>query len=111
MTLYVGEQIRVSTMAREYAVRGSAGELITDSNVTSVKITILNQNQTVRINEADMDWDADEGIWYYKWDTSEGSPAVTTGTYRYRVTVVGADGKPSIEWGKIRLSRQPSIVS
>lgn len=110
MTLYVGEQVRVSTKAREYAVAGATGELITDENVTSVTITILNQNQTVRINEADMAWDEDEEVWEYKWDTSSGSPAVTTGTYRYRVTVVGADGKPSIEWGKIRLARQPSIA-
>lgn len=111
MTLYVGEQIRISTQAREYSVKGSSGQLITDTNVTSVRITILNQDQTVRINDVDMNWDAGEKIWYYKWDTASGTPAVTTGTYRYRITVVGVDGKPSIEWGKIRLSRQPSIVA
>jgi flagellar hook assembly protein FlgD len=110
MTLYVGEQIRISTKAREYALRGATGVLITDDNVTSVKITILNKNQSVRINEADMEWNEDEGIWQYKWDTSSGSPAVSSGTYRYRITVVGADGKPSIEWGTIRLARQPTIV-
>lgn len=111
MTLYVGEQIRISTSAREYAVKGSTGVPITDANVTSVKITILNKDQTVRINDADMDWDEDEGIWYYKWDTASGSPVATTGTYRYRITIVGADGKPSVEWGKVRLARQPSIVT
>lgn len=110
MTLYVGEQVRVSTVAREYSVAGATGALITDQNVTSVKITILNQDQTVRVNDADMDWDSDEEIWEYKWDTASGSPAVTSGTYRYRVTVVGADGKPSVEWGRIRLSRQPTIA-
>ena len=111
MTLYVGEQVRISTTAREYAAKGTSGALITDSNVTSVKITILNQDQTVPVNEADMDWDAGEKIWYYKWDTAASDPAVAAGTYRYKVTVVGADGKPSIEWDRIRLSRQPSIVA
>lgn len=111
MTLYVGEQVRISTVAREYAVKGAVGEPITDENVTSVKITILNKDQTIRIDDAEMDWSDDENIWFYKWDTDSGSPAVTTGTYRYRITVVGVDGKPSIEWGTIRLARQPSIVA
>lgn len=111
MTLYVGEQIRVSTRAHEYAVKGKLGTPITDENVTSVKITILNRNNTVRIDDADMTWDDEEKIWYYKWDTSSGSPAVTAGNYRYRTTVVGADGKPSVEWGTVRLARQPSIVT
>lgn len=110
MTLYVGEQIRISTQAREYALKGSTGELITDANVSSVKVTILNRDQTIRIDDADMDWNADENIWQYKWDTASGSPTVVTGTYRYRITVVGTDGKPSIEWGTIRLARQPSIA-
>lgn len=111
MTLYVGEQIRISTKAREYAVKGTLGAPITDVNVTSVKITILNQNKTIRVNDADMEWNDEEQIWQYKWDTASGSPAVTAGNYRYRITLIGADTKPSIEWGTIRLSRQPSIVA
>lgn len=111
MTLYVGEQIRVSTKAHEYALKGSVGTLITDDNVFSVNITILNRDQTVRVDDADMEWNDEESVWQYKWDTASGSPAVAAGTYRYRVTVVGADGKPSIEWGTIRLARQPSIAT
>lgn len=111
MTLYVGEQIRISTEAREYAKKGTLGTLITDENVTSVTVTILNKDQTVRVNEADMIWDEDESLWEYKWDTASGLPATTAGTYYYKITGVGADGKPSIEWGKIRLARQPTITS
>lgn len=108
MTLYVGEQIRISTVAREYAVRGRSGAPITPDNVTSVKITILNQDKTVLINDATMTWSADEMVWYYKWNTDTG---VTAGTFHYKITVVGSDGRPSIEWGKVRLARQPTIAT
>lgn len=110
MTLYVGEQIRVSTHGRDYAVKGVKGKPLTDVNVLSAKVTILNPNKSVRISEADMSWDSEEKIWYYKWDTADGSPPATTGTYQYRVTIVGVDGKPSIEWGKVRLARQPVVI-
>lgn len=110
MTLYVGEQIRVSTQGRDYAVKGAKGKPLTDENVLSAKVTILNPNKTIRIDEADMTWDEEEKIWYYKWDTADGSPPVIQGTYQYRVTVVGADGKPSVEWDKVRLARQPVVV-
>jgi hypothetical protein len=83
--------------------------LITDQNFISVKITILNKDQTVLVDDANMLWDDDEAIWEYKWDT-EADPVLAAGSYPYRVTVVGVDGKPSIEWGKVRLARQTSIV-
>jgi hypothetical protein len=101
MTLYAGEQFRITTTAKEYD-----GAKLSSANVQSVKITILNSNQTTLIDEVEMDWDADEALWYYLWDTA----GLVTGSYRYKVTVVGDDGKPSIEWDKVRLARQPSIV-
>lgn len=110
MTLYVGEQVRISTTAREYAVKGALGTPITEDNVTSVTITILNRDQTVRVDEAEMEWSDEESIWFYKWDTASGTPDVVAGSYYYKITVIGVDLKPSIEWGKIRLSRQPSIA-
>lgn len=104
MTAYVGEQLRIVLTAREY---GTNGATITEDNVTSVKVTILNRDQTVLIDDADMTWNATEAIWQYKWDTI----GLTQGTYRYRITVVGADNQPSIEWGRARLSRQPTIAT
>lgn len=101
MTLYVGEQFRITAVAREYD-----GARLDSGDVQSVTVTVLNPSQSILIDEADMDWDADESLWFYLWDTA----SISHGSYRYRVTVTGTDGKPSIEWGKVRLSRQPSIV-
>lgn len=107
MVLYVGEQIRISTKAREYALKGATGSIITDEDATSVTISIMNGKGEVYVDEANMVWSDDESIWFYKWDTSSGSPSPVAGSYHYRTTVVGADGKPSVEWGKVRLARQP----
>lgn len=103
MTLYVGEQLRIVFTGKEYGNR----EPLTDSNVNSATVLILNQNSTVLVAEATMAWDPTEAHWEYKWDTA----GLAAGTYKYRITVVGADGKPSVEWGRVRLSRQPSIIS
>jgi hypothetical protein len=102
MTLYVGEQLRIIATGTEYGTTVP----LTDTNVTAVTVTILDRDQTVLIDEAPMTWNPDEALWMYKWDTE----GLTSGSYRYRVTVTGADGEPSIEWGRARLARQPTIA-
>jgi hypothetical protein len=92
---------------REYKGSVSAGVVLTEDNVTSASVLIVDCDSSVVVDEGTMNWNADDLLWEYKWDTS-GLPA---GSYRYRITVIGADGNPSIEWGKTRLARQPSSGS
>lgn len=103
MTLYVGEQIRIVFSGKEYN-----GDTLTDANVNGVTIVILHCDSTVPVvNEEDMTWVSDETLWEYKWATT----GLIQGTYKYRITVIGSDGNPSVEWGRVRLARQPSIVT
>lgn len=102
MTTYAGEQHRIIATGKEYG--GTAP--LTDTNVTSVSLTILDLDATILLADQPMTWNADESLWEYKWDT-DGLPK---GTYKYKVLVIGADGGPSFEWGRARLAKQPTIT-
>lgn len=102
MTLYIGEQIRIVFTGKEY----NGKTALTEDNVNSASVLIIDCDSTVLVAEGVMTWDTAEALWEYKWDTT----GLTHGTYRYRITVIGVDGKPSVEWGRVRLARQPSIA-
>jgi hypothetical protein len=96
MTLYVGEATRViHTASRE-------GTALTDSDVSDVLITIYQGTEEVE-SETSMDWDADEGHWFYLWDTTGLDP----GTYRAKVRIEGVDGGSVWEYKRLRLARNP----
>lgn len=103
MTLYVGEQLRIVFSGKEYDKRTP----LTDENVNGASVLILDCDSSVLVSDGVMTWDEDESLWEYKWDTT----GLTAGTYRYRVTALGADNKPSVEWGRVRLARQPTIAT
>lgn len=103
MTLYVGEQVRIVATAAEYG----DGDVLTEDNVSTVTIAIYQNTEDGMeeiLAETAMTWDDEEEHWEYKWDTT----GLDTGSYKYRVKVVGADGKPSWEWLRARLSRNPT---
>lgn len=102
MTLYVGEQARIVFTGSEYG----SGEPLTEANVISADILILDRDSSVLLEE-DMVWDESETLWEYRWDTTD----LESGTYKFRVRVVGADGRPSWEWGRARLAKNPTIVT
>lgn len=102
MTKYVGEQFRIVVTAKDYG----SGDL-DDTNVDSVTLLILDRDATVLVDEEPMSWDADEALWEYLWDTVD----LSAGSYKYKVTVIGADGKPSWEWLRVRLAKNPTITA
>lgn len=104
MTTFAGEQLRIVAKGREY---GRSGVVLTDDMVNGATLTILKPDATVLIDEEALTWDEEENLWFYKWDTD----GLTPGTYKYRATFLGLDNKPSIEWGKARLVKQPTISS
>lgn len=102
MTQYVGEEYRITASALGYA-----GETLGELDVSAMTITILNRDRTVLVDEAAMTWADVDSKWEYLWDTD----GLTAGTYRYRVTVTGDDGRINFEWLRTRLARTPTIVT
>ena len=97
MTLYAGELFRIRADGADFD-----GTELTEDNVQAVTIRIYNAAKQL-IAEDDMTWDVDELIWVYLWDTA----TLVTGSYRYQVIFTGMDGKPSWEWKRIRLAKNP----
>lgn len=102
MTQYVGEEYRIVASALGYL-----GETLGETDVSSMTITILNKDRTVLVDEEPMTWAALDSKWEYMWDTT----GLVTGTYRYRVTVTGDDGRINFEWLRTRLAKTPIIVT
>lgn len=102
MTQHVGETYIIDTTATGYY-----GEQLDVDDVNSVTITILNRDATVQVDEAAMVWNATIAKWQYVWNTVGLEP----GTYRYRVLIVGVDGRPNFEWKRTRLKKVPTVVT
>lgn len=101
MTNYVGEEYRITAEVADYD-----GDPLGEAEITSVKITILNTDRTVLVDEASMTFAAEDSKWQYLWDTT----GLTKGTYRYRITVTGMDGRVNFEWRRTRLAAPPTIA-
>lgn len=102
MTQYVGEEYRIVATATGYE-----GETLGQLDVTAMTITILNRDRTILVDEEPMTWDTTDSKWEFMWDTA----GLTAGTYRYRVTVTGEDGRINFEWLRTRLAKTPTIVT
>lgn len=102
MTQYVGEEYRIAAEATGYL-----GEVLTDDDGAALTITILNPDKTLLVDEVSMTWAPGDSKWEYMWNTA----SLTTGTYRYRITVTGNDGRVNFEWKRTRLAKTPVIAT
>ena len=102
MTQFAGEEYRIAS-----APTGYRGEALTPADNPTLTITILNKDKTVLVDEAVMVYSAEDSKWEYMWDTL----GLEAGTYRYRVTITGDDGRVNFEWKRTRLAKTPVIVT
>lgn len=99
MTLYAGEVFRITAEGADFD-----GTELTEANVNGVAVRIYNSAKE-EIVDTDMDWDADEGIWVYLWNTA----LLPAGSYRYQIIFEGVDGNLSWEWKRVRINKNPIV--
>jgi hypothetical protein len=109
MTDYVGELLRVTASAQDFAAIS-----LTPDDITTMSAEIFDSAGSTIVGESEMAWSADELLWEYLWMTTEdgtndGEP-LAAGTYRVRVRMVDLDGHPSWEYQRVRLSKNPVSV-
>jgi hypothetical protein len=99
------QEPRLITASKIKDYRGRAME--DQSAFESAKITIYKADfsdiDDPVLPEQTMTWDDDYFDWMYEWDTTE----VDAGTYKAKI-VLTVDGKPSIEYKRIRVKRDPT---
>lgn len=110
MTDYVGEEFRVTTTGTDWDKSA-----LVPAKVTGLFVEIWNAAKEVVIPESEMAWVEQESLWEYLWLSTEdglttvddGGTAIAPGSYRAKIKLIDLDGKPSWEFVKIRLSRNP----
>lgn len=95
MTLYAGEAVEVFVGA----ANDFDGADLTDSNVTSMTVTIYNADLTAEVIDEPMTYATGEG-WSFLWFPSSSTP----GDYQAKVTLIAVDASESVEWSRIRLA-------
>ncbi len=100
MTLYAGEQFRITATGTEFN-----GDALVPANVTAATVKIYDSTPALIVT-ATLTWDAAETKWLYLWDTT----GLAAGSYKYQVTFVGVDGKSSWEWKRVRFSKAAVTV-
>lgn len=100
MTFYAGEEYKIVTLPTEF---GTTEPILSDQQVGSVKVTIVDAAQTVILNDAAMTWSTAQQEWFYMWNTI----GVPGGSYKAKVTVVALDGGQNWEIKRIRLANSP----
>lgn len=97
MTKYAGEDLLIWTTTKNWNKTPMGPD-----DIVSVTITLFDtDNETILLDEVEMDWDVDEE----EWITFFTFPAA--GSYRARHLITGMDGKESVEWKRYRVRRQP----
>lgn len=101
MTMYAGETFLVEITATDYD-RSS----ITPDEIASMTVTIRKGVATEVVAETAATWDEDREIWFYRWDTKVGSPAIVPGSYTAECKLTDFDDGESFEYKRIRLNRK-----
>lgn len=104
MAIYAGETLIITN---SMTLDGAALEL---ADIDSVEVVIFNKDLEVVVEQTPMSWNATDGRFEYKWDTSPGGStpnAIDPGTYRAKVIVYGLSGEENWEFTRIRLARNP----
>lgn len=99
MTVYNGEftQVRVSATV---STAPKVQVPLTGDDVDTATITIWNPVDNTRlVDEEALEWDDDDAVWKYPWDTT-GLPA---GYYTTRAMFIGPGTRRSWEYGRCRL--------
>lgn len=106
MALYVGELVRLTVTAKSFA-----SESVSPDDIDSMNVSVYNAAGEVVIAEREMTWQPDEELWYWLWmTTTDETPTgelIDPGTYRAKVRMIDLDDHPSVEYLRVRLSRNP----
>lgn len=97
MTLYAGEEIRISATAEDF----DNSTALVNTDIANMKVTIYDSTGTAVVTAATMTYDNTNGFWYYLWDTT----GQTTGSFKAKVVLTDLLGKSNWEWKRIRLAR------
>lgn len=100
MTFYAGEEYKIVTLPTEF---GTTEPILSDQQIGSVKVTIVDAAAVVIVNDAAMTWSALEQEWFYMWN----STGVPSGSYKAKVVVTALDGGQNWEIKRIRLAKNP----
>lgn len=98
MTIYAGETVTFKTSATQI---DDANTPLTDSDVTSTEIIIVDGNGTEIVSSTPMTWDATDQEWRYAWTTA------TNGTFTARLRLTGATFD-TWEYQKVKVKVNPS---
>ena len=98
MTIYAGETITFKTSATQI---NDAQDAITDTDVTSTEILIVDANGTTVVAATPMTWDATDVEWRFAWTTT------VNGTFTARLRLIGATFD-TWEFQKVRVKTNPS---
>jgi hypothetical protein len=106
MTNYVGELMRVTMAATDFA-----GDELDDTEVDEARISIWDAAAILIVDNREMAYSTDEALFFFLWITTEdgtdaGTP-LAVGSYRAKCTLVDLDGHRSWEFIRIRLARNP----
>lgn len=105
MTNYAGETYVITHKARDE----DDTRWLTLADVDSVTVEIFDSTGAIVLPVTAMAWSSTTLDWRYKWITGGATP-VPAGSYRARVVMNGPGLEQSIEWMKIRLSKEPITV-
>jgi len=98
MTIYVGEVIQFRTSATD---TDEAKTPLTDSDVTSTEITIVDSAGAVVQAATSMTYDSTDGVWYYNWTTTGAE------TFNARMRLIGVTFD-TWEYQKVKVKANPT---
>lgn len=98
MTIYAGETVTFRTSAVQV---DDAKTPVTDADVTSTEIIVVDSNGSEVVPSSPMTWDATDQKWTYAWTTT------TNGTFVARLRLTGASFD-TWEFQKVRIKVNPT---
>ena len=98
MTLYAGETLTFKTSAVQV---DDASTVLTDNDVTSTEIVIVNSSGTTVLEATPMTWDPTDKEWRYSWTSTE------SGTYTARLRLTGLTFD-TWEYQKVKIKPNPA---
>jgi hypothetical protein len=99
MTIYAGETVVFKTEAKDV---DDAETTLTDTDVTSTEVRILDSAQAVIVASGTMTWDSTDLEWRYVWTTP-----VTPDTFTAKLRLIGPTFD-TWEYVKVKTKTQPS---
>lgn len=105
MANYAGETFRITVVSSDFD-----GQSLIPDDIDAMYVTITTAAGSLVVDETEMTWSAEEELWFYIWDTTNGATPspLSAGTYRVKCRLLDLDGHSSWEYKNVRLKANPS---